>query len=207
MTQDKDKSRRLAAGLQATQALLISIIKRPSQFLEDANLRNDLKSQANLAKLDRIVISEDGQDLQTYPMSLNSFKTHCNETLAGGFNTLNDLRQKALIAIGHAEKSETRANKRSKSGLTLKVSQLENELEMQRQTNMILLRGLGEAMTQFASIRDASDTSTREKRTQDALATLRAIVSMNRYPFNHVQLAKSSTASSEVVNINEYRDK
>ncbi|MCY1311162.1 hypothetical protein D9M70_614390 [compost metagenome] len=83
---------------------------------------------------------------------------------------------------------------------------MEQELEMHRQTNVILLRALSESMHQFTSIRDASDDKIRAKRTQDALQVLRAIVSMGRPPFNLIPpFSETPAPSVEVVNIDEYR--
>ena len=139
-------------------------------------------------------------------MSLNTLKTYANENLSGGFNSLNDLRIKAGEALENADKKEKHENKRSKSGLNRKIEQLEQELEMQRQTNVILLRALSESMHQFTSIRDASDDRIRGKRTQDALQTLRAIVSMGMPPFNIIPtLSEASSRSFEVTKLDDYR--
>jgi len=139
-------------------------------------------------------------------MSLNTLKTYANENLSGGFKALNDLRMATLAALEKADSLENHANKRSKSGLNRKIEQLELELEMQRQTNVILLRALSESMHQFTSIRDASDDNIRGKRTQDALQTLRAIVSMGMHPFNIIPTSSEPRSPSfEITNIDDYR--
>jgi hypothetical protein len=196
----------VAAGVKALYLLLVQIIQRPLQFNQETDLRLALKSQGSLARLERSITSEQDGPLKTYPMSLNSLKTHANENLVGGFKALNELRLKALQSIELSEKRQQQANKRSKSGLTRKVEQLEQELEMQRQTNVILLRALSESMTQFTNIRDASDEKIRAKRTHDALQTLRAILSMGMPPFNHVpSYSEANTPVAEVANISDYR--
>lgn len=200
------RASQVTAGVKALHVLLVQIIQRPLQFAQETDLRLALKSQGSLARLVRSVASEQGEPLKTYPMSLNSLKTHADENLIGGFKALNDLRLKALAAIEFSEKRQQQANKRSKSGLTRKVEQIEHELEMQRQTNVILLRALSESMTQFTSIRDASDDKIRAKRTHDALHTIRAILSMGMPPFNHVPSYSDAHAPTvEVANISDYR--
>ncbi len=193
-------------GLKALQALLTLVCKHPLHFNKDLELRAALKSQGGLASLSRTVELETGESLTTFPMSLNTLKTYANENLSGGFKTLNDLRISAIDTLDRADKREKLTNKRTKSGLNRKIEQLELELEMQRQANVILLRALSESMHQFTSIRDASDEKIRGKRTQDALQTMRAIVSMSIPPFNLIPTTSEPPApSSEVTNIDDYR--
>ncbi|SDT33955.1 hypothetical protein [Pseudomonas oryzae] len=206
MSKAYSRASQAVGSVKALQALLVQIIQRPQQFSKDADIRSALKSQGSLASVNLSVEVEQGESLQTFPMSLNTLKTHANENLAGGFKALNELRLKAIDALEFAEKREQLANKRTKSGLAKKVAQLEFELEIQRQTNVILLRALSEAMHQFTSIRDASDDNIRAKRTQDALQVLRAIASMNKPPFNLIPtLSEGPAPSVEVANIDDYR--
>lgn len=206
MSQKSSRVTETIAGIRALHSLLLLICKQPLRFNKDPELRSALKSQGGIAGLNRSVELETGVSTTTYPMSLNTLKTYANENLSGGFKSLNDLRIKAIEALDHAEKNERHTNKRSKSGLNRRVEQLEQELEMQRQTNVILLRALSESMLQFTSIRDASDDRIRDKRTQDALKTLRAIVSMGMPPFNIMPTISEAPAPSfEVANIDDYR--
>jgi hypothetical protein len=201
-----NKDIQISSGINALQIILSNIIKRPKEYTSDAELRTALKTQNNLAKLQRSVTTEHGSEISTYPMSLNSLKTYSSHKISGGYKSLDDLRRKAISALDYSEKRATRANKRSKSGLTLKVSELETELEILRQTNLILLSALGEALHQFVVIRDGSDNASRTDRAETASTTLRAIVSMNIHPFD--QLSRPSPAPSlEVTDLNEYRNR
>lgn len=206
MSKSNPKNTLILEGIRALQALLVQIIQKPTPFSADTELRTALKTQAGLASLLRTVDMGQGEFKSTYPASLNTMKARANENLAGGFRTLNDLRTKAIEALELADKQERRANKRSKSGLTIKVHQLEQQLEMQRQTNVILLQALSESMHQFISIRDASSDSMRAKRTNDALQVLRAITSMAIPPFNTLPTpADAPMTSTEVANLDDYR--
>ncbi|NUU34329.1 hypothetical protein [Pseudomonas sp. C2B4] len=192
-------------SVKALHSLLVKIIQHPQQFIAEIELREALKSQGKFAGLRHTFSLDHGELTQTSPMSLNSLKAHADNTIAGGFKALNDLRLKTLEALEFAQKRQERANKRTRSGLSLMVEQLEQELVMQRQTNVILLRAMSEAMTQFKSIRDASDDNLRAKRTQDALSTLRAIVSMNTPPFNLIPVYSDVPLSVEVANLSDFR--
>lgn len=206
MSKSSSKNALILEGLKALQALLVQVNQMPEQFSSDAELRAALKTQGGLANLARSVDMGQGEFKSTFPVSLNTLKTHANENLVGGFRSLDNLRTKAIDALDRSDKQEQRANKRNKSGLTLKVHQLEQELEMQRQTNVILLQALSESMHQFISIRDASSDSMRAKRTNDALQILRAITSMAIPPFNILPTpAEASKPSTAVTNIDHYR--
>lgn len=206
MSKSSTRGTQALNGVKILQALLTLACRQPLHFNKDLNLRSALKSQGSLARLNQTFELEPGKPQATFPMSLNTLKTYANENLSGGFKALNDLRMATLAALEKADSLENHANKRSKSGLNRKIEQLELELEMQRQTNVILLRALSESMHQFTSIRDASDDNIRGKRTQDALQTLRAIVSMGMHPFNIIPTSSEPRSPSfEITNIDDYR--
>ncbi|WP_421556443.1 hypothetical protein [Pseudomonas kitaguniensis] len=200
------KDIQISSGINAIQQMLINVIKRPKEHAADLELRTALKTQANLAKLQRTILTESGQEMNTFPMSLNSLKTHSAYSISGGYKTLDDLRRKAIAALEYSEKKSAMANKRSKSGLTLKVEELEIELEILRQTNMILLSALSEALHQFIIISDGSDAASRENRVETASNSLRAIVNMNSHPFDQLN-RRFPTPSSEVTDLNAYRNR
>lgn len=207
-TNASSRTKMTANGVRTLQDLLAQVVAHPERFSSDSDFRSALKSQGALASLDRTIVNSAGLSIKTYTMSLNTLKTYADSELSDGFKGLNALRVRALEALEIADKREVQANKRSKSGLTRKVAQLEQELEMHRRTHEILLRSLSAAMSQFISIRDASDEKLRAKRTQDALQLLRTITSMNMSPFNIIPLAPdfSTPSSSPVVtDINSYR--
>jgi hypothetical protein len=206
MKQTPTLSEQAKTGVRALHMLLVDVIKRPLQHCTDDELRTALKNQVGIAKLKRSITTEHGDVIETRPMSLNSLKTYAETHLSGGFKSLNDLRLKAADALQHALKREERANKRTRSGLTLKVAQLEHELELHRQTNMILTRALSECLGQFINIRDASNDLIRRKFTQDATDTLRAILSLAMPPFNLLAPPNTTPApSADVTDISNYR--
>jgi len=193
-------------GMYALQFLLILIIKSPRQFVNDQQLKMAIRSQNGFAKLDREFTIEGGAIQKTHPTSLNTLKKNANDKLPGGFKGLDVLRRKSLEALELDEKRENRGNKRSKSGLSFKVSILEQELEMHRHANLLLLHALQEALGQFNSIRDATDAALRTKRAADARETLVAITSLVIPPFNlPIRIPLESAPNIYVTNIDEYR--
>lgn len=192
-------------SVRGLHALLVEAIKRPKQYYADQELLKALKSQGGIAALERMVTSDRGESLQIMAMSLNSLKTYSEGHLPGGFKALNDLRLKALEALKIAENREERANKRSRSGLTLKVAELEHELLLHRQTNMLLLKALAESHDWFFNIHNASSHLLREKAAQDAAENLRAILSMAMPPFNTLHTVEAPAPSADVSNIADYR--
>ncbi|WP_371925830.1 hypothetical protein [Pseudomonas sp. PB101] len=198
------------SAVKILQDLLILVAKRPQHFSSDTNLRLALKSQGGLASINIVYVSETGVDIQTTPMSLNTLKTYSNDVLNNGFKGLNSLRIKALEALEIAEKRNTQINKRTKSGLTRKVEQLEFELEMHRRTNYILLQALSTAIIQLSSVEDAPNELVRTKRIRDTQGLLRAIVGMNNPPFNEIPIVRTNSdntlkPSHIVTDINSFR--
>jgi len=205
---DKKPSRAESAraGALALQRLLSQVITTPHAFVGDEALIAALKTQGALASLDRAMNTDDGQEFKTFPTSLNTLKKYSDEALTGGFDTLNTLRVKAIEAIERHERKKTKSNKRTKEGLKQRVADHEQELDMLRQTNFLLLRALQESMGQIKSISTVSDPLTREKWASDAISTLLAITSLCIPPFNLTDMpAQQKHTSSAVTDINDYR--
>lgn len=209
MSSNQPKTSQAIVGVRSLQTILFNIIKNPRAFKGDTELRLALNRQSTFSRLKRTLENDSGEIITTFPMSLNTLKTYADKELEGGFHELDNLRKKAKDAIDLSEIRESQVNKRSKSGLTRKVAQLELELELHRQTNTILVRALSAAMNSFNSIRDAEDRKLREKRTRDAQQLLTAIISLNMPPFNLLRddFDNYATPSTAVTDINIYRQK
>ncbi len=200
------RSESVRIGVQALHHLLGQVITTPHSFISDEALIAALNTQGGLAQLDRAVNTAGGQTLNTFPTSLNTLKKYSDEVLTGGFNTLNALRVKAIEAIERHERKKTKSNKRTREGLKLTVAENEQELDMLRQTNFLLLRALQESMGQIKNISSANDPLLREKWGTDAIATLLAITSLCIPPFNLTELpAHQKNITSTVTDINDYR--
>lgn len=207
MTDRPSRGEVVKAGVLALERLLAQVITKPSNFAEDIELKTAIKTQAGLASLDRVVSVGGDTGVNTFPTSLNTLKKYSDECLAGGFSTLNALREKAIEALEREDRKEAKSNKRTKAGLSLKVTDVESELEMLRQTNYLLLRALQEALGQIQNIRDAQDPLLREKWSSDAIASLLAITSLCIPPFNLTETPLPKNVSTTVTDINDYRKK
>ncbi|WP_122429832.1 hypothetical protein [Pseudomonas viridiflava] len=200
------RSESVRIGVQALHHLLGQVITTPHAFMSDEELIAALNTQGGLAQLDRAVNTTGGETLNTFPTSLNTLKKYSDEVLTGGFNTLNALRVKAIEAIERHEQKKTKSNKRTREGLKLTVAEHEQELDMLRQTNFLLLRALQESMGQIKNISSSNDPLLREKWGADAIATLLAITSLCIPPFNLTELpAQQKNITSTVTDINDYR--
>jgi len=81
----------------------------------------------------------------------------------------------------------------------LKVKELEEDLEKHRSTNFLLLQTIASAMAAINGVRDASTKELREKRAREGLDRIRAIVSLNPYPFDQVN-------PSTVVSLKDFKN-
>lgn len=200
------RSESVRTGVQALQRLLSQVITTPHAFASDETLIVALNTQGGLAQLDRVVKADGSAQLSTFPASLNTLKKYSDEVLTGGFNTLNALRVKAIEAIERHERKKTKSNKRTREGLKLRVADHEQELDMLRQTNFLLLRVLQESMGQVKNISVANDPLVREKWASDAIATLLAITSLCIPPFNLTDIpVRQKNTTATVTDINDYR--
>ena len=132
-------------------------------------------------------------------MSLNTLKRYADELFDRGFEDLDQLRIKALKAAQTHLDRERRPDSRSRVGLQLKVKELEEDLEKHRSTNFLLLQTISSAMAAINSVRDASTKELREKRAREGLDRIRAIVSLNPYPFDQVN-------PSTVVSLKDFKN-
>lgn len=198
MTKRDKRIEKNSAAVISLRDLLRHIANKPILFVNDAVIRKALHSQAAIASLE-INFTDDEGSKCTNTMSLNTLKTHANKVLEHGFAGLNNLRLAAIDSINNLEKRSLSSNKRTKSGLSKLVSELEYTLEKHRKVNFILLQGLSIAMSHIKSIRDAPDQIIREKRSREAVKTLTAIASMNPPPFDVIP------GHTSIANIEDYR--
>ncbi|MAK48703.1 hypothetical protein [Marinobacter sp.] len=186
------------ASTQAIRKILLAIIQTPSQFCEDEDLQKSLKSQGGIAKLEYETVI-DQKNVHKTSMSLNTLKRYADELFDRGFEDLDQLRIKALEAAQTHLDRERRPDSRSRVGLQLKVKELEEDLEKHRSTNFLLLQTIASAMAAINGVRDASTKELREKRAREGLDRIRAIVSLNPYPFDQVN-------PSTVVSLKDFKN-
>ncbi|KQZ81090.1 hypothetical protein [Pseudomonas sp. Root562] len=197
----------IRSSIVELRTLLLDLIKQPQLASTREILRTAIKSQGALAASELSIDKKDGGIIHKPSMSLNTLKSYADITISGGFKELDHLRKKALDSITTFQSKNLRATKRTKSGLNIRFKELEAELEAQRQINYILLQAISTAMNGFKTIRDAPDSAIREKRTDDSLKTLRAIISMKPSFIRDMENFEKNEpiGFSTVTNINLYR--
>lgn len=182
---------------QAARTILRSIASSPEQYVEDDNIKKAIKSQGGLAKL-KYEGQIDDKTISKDPMSLNTLKTYSDELFEGGFEGLNHLRLKAIEAMEEYAQRSIRPNSQSRAGLKAKIHELEDELEKHRSVNFILLQAISSGMSTIRSMQDAPDEAVRELRSKEGLERIRAIASLNPYPFDK--------PSPSVISLKDYKD-
>lgn len=165
--------------------LLESIMLSPEKFKKNKTILNALKSQGRIATT-KSTYSKDGVECSTVPMSLNCLKKYSYELFDNGFQELNNLRLNALSCLEAELSRDGVKNKQSKAGLKLQVKDLTIESDLLRQSNYILLQALSQALYGVKSVRNASTDALRDKRAEEVITKLRAIVGVNPPPFNHL---------------------
>lgn len=107
-------------SVKATQSLLRSIAAKPAEFLSDSTLAGALSSQGSLAK-------HVDESRGIVAMSLNTQKLVAEKAL-GSYDLIDRLRRGALEALENEQIKAASSNKSTKSGLLLRVAELEGEV-------------------------------------------------------------------------------
>lgn len=186
MTSNDPRVERNTESVIALRDLLRIIVSEPENFADNEQIITALKSQGKTASLD-LEISFNGTDHKITPVSLNTLKTYSNELFDNGFEGLNQLRTAALDSIKSFNERKTKSNKRTKTGLQMRVRELEDELEKHKQVNFILLQALSSSISSIKGIKNAPSKDLLEKRADEAISRLRAIISMNPQPFDQLK--------------------
>ncbi|MCY1278673.1 hypothetical protein D9M69_248310 [compost metagenome] len=182
--------------------LLRLIFRSPDHFAKNESILKALRSQGALAKLE-LNFEDSGVQKIKPPMSINTLKSHANLHFKGGFKALDALRLAALMAIEKVNNSkESNSTKRTKSGLARLVVELEERLEKQQCTNMVLLQGLNLAINELRNIRSNLDSALLEKRASDAVQALTALLSL---PPEQPSSPSPLSGSRRVTRLEEYR--
>ncbi|MEH6651983.1 MAG: hypothetical protein V7707_18330 [Motiliproteus sp.] len=193
------RTERNQKGAYALRDLLRLICSEPQRFADNDALLSALKSQEATAKLELEFKDAQGKRT-TRSMSKNTLEKYAHELFDRGYKGLEDLRKGALDAIEAFKERGKGANKRTKTGLNKKVEELEQELEFHKKTNLVLLQGLSAALWGMKEIKEAPSPAVRDKRADENMTKLRAIVSLNSPPFDQLQ------APTNVIELESFRD-
>lgn len=155
----------------ALRTFLTEICEKPESFANDQLLRDVLKSQGGLAKYTNA-------QLGISSTSINTLKRLSAEVVDGGFKALDDLRKGALERIEEYEQREKGSNKRTRAGLAKRVEELGENTLLLEQANYLLVQALSEVVTDIKSVANIEDKTARDRRSQDAIRKLLALLSV-----------------------------
>ncbi|AZL84321.1 hypothetical protein EIJ81_06540 [Aliivibrio salmonicida] len=127
-----------------TIAFLKCIITTPHKFKNDEVLKKALKSQTGIAKYEN-------KDQEITICSLNTLKTTSDTLLGRGFLELNELRLNAKDALENTIEGK-KSNKRTKTGLNNRVTELEAKLDIAYRSNFLLTTMISELRSQLKQI-------------------------------------------------------
>lgn len=167
-------------SIKAVHKLLIDIISKPEHYLSDNELRTALVSQGALAKLAR-------PELGICSMSLNTFKSACNQEIDGGYATIEACRMSALRTLELSPGMEL-VEPRSKRALSTKVGSLKHQVELYEKDLYNLSRAFWRAITEMRSIARRSKSQALIDECAEKEELLRAMASLvTRPPLEVVQ--------------------
>lgn len=127
-----NKTEQRAYSTIALKKLLICAISEPAQFQDKTEFIEVLKVQGKLAKWQ-------DDTLGIKPCSLNTLKTSAEGLFDNGYQTLDELRQNAILAFEQHFERKKASNKTTKVGLQKKVRELELKNSILEQQNRILV--------------------------------------------------------------------
>lgn len=155
----------------ALRDFLKAVCQSPQSFANDISLRHAFKSQGGLAKYMNA-------ELDIHSTSINTLKRVCAEVIDGGFKSLDDLRKGALERIEDYEHREKASNKRTRTGLLMRVEELEQQILVLKQSNYLLTQALSEVISDIKSVANIEDNISRSRRSQEAIKKLTALMSV-----------------------------
>lgn len=166
--------KRIEQSIRSTIALrdfLKKVCENPESFANDKSLRDSFKSQGGLAKYTNA-------ELDIRSTSINTLKRVCAGVIDGGFKSLDGLRKGALERIEEHEHREKASNKRTRTGLIMRVEELEQHILVLKQSNYLLTQALYEVISDIKSVANIEDEVARSRRSQEAIKKLAALMSV-----------------------------
>lgn len=182
------------ASIENTRKLLLSVIATPSKYLDNAQIRDALISQASMAKLD-LRTNIEGEPIYITPLSLNTFKQRSEERLPGGFSAIDSLRKNAALAINKEEQKPPTKNNRTREAILEQLAEANLNLDIHKRSNLILLQTLSDVRSKLDGVVSAKDEVTRKIRAAEILKRITAITSLNPEMYQIPSIQKAPVVS------------
>lgn len=129
--------------------LLIEIIKNPEKYIKDLSLMESLSSQGKLSKYENV-------DLKIFATSINTMKRlsyypDCD------FEALDKLRVSAIESLKKKEGLIENKITYNKNDLLVKIENLENELNINKSSQLLLLKTISDVNKTLNSIKNVNN--------------------------------------------------
>lgn len=134
--------------------LLIEVIKDPQNYMEDKILLDSLLSQGKLAKYEN-------PEANIFATSINTMKrlsSYPNPNPNCDFEALDKLRTAALDKIQNKTDSIENKPTYNKPDLIIRIEQLENELNINKGAQLLLLKTISEINKTLKIVQNTSNT-------------------------------------------------
>lgn len=184
---------RTASSIIALRDFLRDVCEKPEAYKADQPLRKALQSQGGLANYANA-------ELGICATSINTLKRGSADVIDGGFQALDNLRKGALERIEDVEQRTDKSNKRTRSGLAKRVSELEEETIILEQTNYFLVQAITEAISDVKSVANVGDQLARTQRSQEVIRKLLSMMAAKPLAFTR------DPAKSNVIPLNRKED-
>lgn len=186
------KQDQVKASIEGRFRLLTHIYENPEKYAADRNMVEILATQGSLCNLDTI-ITIDSVSITIKPISLNTLKKWLSlKGPSENFEHLNKLRCQALerikSPIAEPAEPELKPNKRTRTGLVLKVSDLEATIAKLHAVNMVLIQALEVNRRDLLTISRTTRNGDRQQHIEKAINRIIKILSLNPSPYDDVAL-------------------
>ena len=137
------------ASIVNLKTLLINVINNPQDYIEDNTLIDCLISQGKLAKYEN-------EDLNIFSTSINTMK-RLSTYQDCDFDSLDKLRMSALESLQNKTKSIENKSTYNRKDLFIKIEELEKELNINKSSQLLLLKTINEINNTFKSVKNIKD--------------------------------------------------
>lgn len=136
-------------SIKNLKRLLVEVIKTPENYFDNKSLLEALVSQGKLAKYENA-------ELNIFATSINTMK-RLSSYPDCDFDSLDKLRVSALEKLENKKNSIENKTTYNKKDLSVKIEELEKELNCNKASQLLLLKTINEINSTFRLVKNISD--------------------------------------------------
>ncbi len=137
-------------SIRNLKKLLIEVIKTPEDYFDNTSLLEALISQGKLSKYENA-------ELNIFATSINTMK-RLSSYPDCDFDSLDKLRVSALEKLESKKESIDNKTTYNKKDLSVKIEELEKELNCNKASQLLLLKTINEINSTFKMVKNINDT-------------------------------------------------